>query len=76
MTTYHSYGAKTWSVIMLLSMIEIVRFKKARLVPLVILIGILSNSEEIGITYILPYWKNNIPSFHHAIELKKSFSEN
>ena len=70
MTTYHSYGAKLWSVIMLLSMIEIVNFKKSRLLPFMLLIGILSNIEEIGITHTLLHWKNNVPSLYHAIHMK------
>lgn len=66
MTTYHSYSAKVWSLIMLLAMLDTVFNKRSRLIILMLIAGFYCNVEEIAITHILPVWRNNIVSFGAA----------
>ena len=73
LTSYHPYSAKLWGISMFLFVVEIYIFKKSILFPLLIIFGLLNNLEEIGITYVMPYYKVGVSSIKAAIEYANEY---
>ncbi len=73
MTSYHTYSAKAWGIIIVASFIILFSFESGILLPLTILAGLICNGEEIFITTIMPYWKAGILNYRVAISLRDEF---
>lgn len=70
MTSYHTYSAKIWGAALFISFGILFAFGSGFLFPSMLVIGILSNFEEIAITAIMPYWRSEISNFNIALRLR------
>jgi CDP-diacylglycerol--glycerol-3-phosphate 3-phosphatidyltransferase len=69
---FHSIGAKIWSLFLFALLIQITfTCSSNMLFQLVFWIGIITRLEIIAITLILKNWTNDIPTFYHALQLRK-----
>ncbi|HOP40051.1 MAG TPA: CDP-alcohol phosphatidyltransferase family protein [Geobacteraceae bacterium] len=71
LTSYHTWGAKLSAVFMGCS--TVLLFAGGPAFPFHLSTGILvlTQVEEVIITFILPEWRSNVPSLAHALRLKK-----
>ncbi len=68
----HNYLSKLWGCFVLLSLCEIVLTGSSNLLfNLMVLTGVLSRVDSMFIYKILEKWERDIPSFYHAIQIKK-----
>lgn len=73
-TSYHSYIAKIWALAIFIAAMSLFAFDYARvLFWIVIVLGIISNIEDIIITFILPYWACDILTVGQAVKLRKDY---
>lgn len=69
---FHSIGAKIWSLFLFALLIQITFTCSSNIIfQLVFWIGIITRLEIIAITLILKNWTNDIPTFYHALQLRK-----
>ena len=73
MTSYHTYSAKAWGIIIVMSFIVLFAFGGGTLLPIAILASLICNGEEIFITAIMPYWKAGILNYKVALSLRDEF---
>lgn len=73
MTSYHTYSAKIWGVTIVISLSIVFTFSNGSLLPLMLLVGILSNIDEIVITAVMPYWRGEISDFNIALRLRHDY---
>lgn len=68
----HSIGAKLWTLVLFATLIEIIMTCKSTvLFDLFFWIGVITRFEIITIILILKEWTNDVPSFYHAIKLRR-----
>jgi CDP-diacylglycerol--glycerol-3-phosphate 3-phosphatidyltransferase len=72
MTSYHSYAAKAWGVMLALSAIALLGFDRG-LVPLAIALawGIFCELEGWGMSLLLPEWAHDVKHLHRALQLRR-----
>ncbi|MFH1407104.1 MAG: CDP-alcohol phosphatidyltransferase family protein [Candidatus Omnitrophota bacterium] len=70
LTSYHTYLAKAWSVMLFVSLSYLFAFSKDSLLLPMFIVGGISITEDIAITAILPYWKTEITGFAMALRLR------
>ncbi|MBD2042649.1 CDP-alcohol phosphatidyltransferase family protein [Microcoleus sp. FACHB-672] len=69
--SYHTYSAKIWGITLFIATIAWFGFDYAGITLwLAIIVGIIHSLEEIAMTLILPIWKHDVLSIHHAINLR------
>lgn len=71
-TCTHAFLSKLWGITLLVAFTSLIGFNHAG-VPffLAIIFGLISHIDRILITLILPKWTHDIPSFYHAILIRK-----
>ncbi len=68
----HTLGAKFWTLLLVMTLIEIsYKCDSSYLYGLTISLGILTRMEIILILILLKDWTNDVPTFYHAILLRK-----
>lgn len=68
----HSIGAKIWTLFLFASLVEIIGHCNSTLLfNLCFWIGLLTRLEIIGIVLALRKWTNDVPTFYHAVKLRK-----
>lgn len=75
MTSYHTYSAKVWGIMAVLSFIVLFGFNSGIIFPFMILAGFICNTEEILMTNILPYWKAGVLHYQMAKALRDEFNK-
>ncbi len=70
MTSYHTYSAKAWAIMLFASLALLFAFGSTLLLVPMFVVGIISNIEEILITHVMPYWKGDIASLRDARRLR------
>lgn len=73
MTSYHTYSAKIWGIMAVLSFLVVFGFNSGIIFPFMILAGFICNTEEILMTNIMPYWKAGILNYQMAKALRDEF---
>ena len=73
MTSYHTYSAKIWGIAIFISLGIVFAFSNGSLLLLMLLVGILSNIDEIVITAVMPYWRGEISNFNMALRLRNEY---
>ncbi|MFD1469111.1 CDP-alcohol phosphatidyltransferase family protein [Hymenobacter caeli] len=69
----HSWGAKLWVLISFATLIQIITTcKSGVLFNICFCIGVVSRIEIIVIILILKGWVNDVPTFYHALLLRKN----
>lgn len=70
--SYHMWSSKLWGVFLFLGFFSALVFgKEGLLVHLAIYIGLLADLEGLAISFVLPYWKNDVPTIAHALKIRK-----
>lgn len=70
-TSYHMWSSKLWGVFLFIGFIQILVVGKDGVwVELAIYTGILADIEGLVISLILKDWKNDVPTFLHALKLR------
>ncbi len=70
-TSYHMWSSKLWGIFLFIGFIQIlVMGKDGVWVELAIYMGILADIEGLVISLILKNWKNDVPTFIHALKLR------
>lgn len=71
----HSIAAKIWSLFLFATLVEVIwTCESSILFGISIWFGILSRLEIIAIILILKEWTNDVPSFYHAIKIRKGMA--
>lgn len=72
--SYHMWSSKLWGVFLFLGFFFVLVLGRTGIpVYLAIYIGLLADLEGLLISIILPYWKNDVPTIMHALEIRKGF---
>ncbi|WP_228411696.1 CDP-alcohol phosphatidyltransferase family protein [Chryseobacterium sp.] len=68
----HTIGAKIWTLILFATLIQIIlECESVLLFQFCFWIGLITRTEIIVIILILNKWTNDVPSFYHALKLRK-----
>jgi phosphatidylglycerophosphate synthase len=76
--SYHSYLAKSWGLVMAIAIIAVLSFDslsastRTACICVSLLFGIASNLEGLGMSIILPRWKNDVKTLPSAWRLRLS----
>jgi CDP-diacylglycerol--glycerol-3-phosphate 3-phosphatidyltransferase len=71
-SNYHTYSAKAWGIMILISLIFLFGFGHVGLtIWLAALAGVICSLEEIAITFTLSQWTYDVPSIFHALKMNK-----
>lgn len=69
----HSWGAKVWTLLLVATLIQIlIQCNSYYLFTIFFWVGIVSRLEIIYILFILKKWTTDVPTFYHAILLRKN----
>ena len=72
MSSYHSYAAKAWGVLLASSALTLICFNRgATLLTVALAWGIVCNLESLMITALLPRWTHDVKSIASALMLRK-----
>ncbi|MGZ3158702.1 MAG: CDP-alcohol phosphatidyltransferase family protein [Burkholderiaceae bacterium] len=72
--SYHMWSSKLWGVFLFLGFFFVLVFGKTGIpVYLAIYLGLVADIEGLIISIILPYWKNDVPTIMHALNIKKAY---
>jgi len=69
--SFHTYTAKVWGLLLLITTVSLFGFGYAKLLWLAIVLCWLNSLEEIVMTLILPEWKCDVLSIFHALNLRR-----
>lgn len=68
----HTIGAKLWTLVLFATLVQIIiQGESVILFNLCFWIGLATRIEIIGIIIALKKWTNDVPSFYHALQLRK-----
>nr|WP_199158090.1 CDP-alcohol phosphatidyltransferase family protein [Pedobacter sp. ASV2] len=71
-TCTHAIISKIWGITLLIAFTGLIGFNQAGFTfYLTLIVGLISHLDVILIILILPEWKHDIPSFYHAIQIRK-----
>lgn len=71
-TCTHAITSKIWGITLIIAFTNLIGFNQAGFTfYLTIVVGLISHLDVILIILILPGWKHDIPSFYHAIQIRK-----
>jgi len=73
LTSYHTYAAKTWGMMLFVSFVSLFAFANDFLLISMFVIAAVSISEDIVITGILPCWKSEVKHFLMAIRIRDKY---
>jgi phosphatidylglycerophosphate synthase len=74
LTSYHSYVAKLWAFSIAVAIISLFGFNRAGLFFWsAIVLGLVSNFEDIFITLVMPYWSCDILTPREALRLRREY---
>ncbi len=69
--SYHMWTSKLWGILLFAGFFEMLVFDSSGFaVDLAIYSGILADFEGLAISFLLKYWKNDVPTLFHAIRLR------
>lgn len=72
MTSYHSYAAKAWGVLLACSAVALVCFNSGSvLLTIALAWGIICLVESLAMTAVLPKWARDVKSIAHAVALRR-----
>ena len=70
--SYHSYMAKTWGLLLAVSVVGVLSFRGLQwLVGVALVFGIVVNAEGLVMSVMLPRWKHDVKTLGRAWELRK-----
>jgi len=73
MTSYHSYAAKAWGVMLALAAIALLAFDRGQVLLAVALAwGVLCELEGWAMSLLLPEWAHDVKHLVHALELRRA----
>ncbi|MBC7616088.1 MAG: CDP-alcohol phosphatidyltransferase family protein [Pedobacter sp.] len=68
----HSIGAKVWTLFLFATLVQLIfQCQSVLLFNLCFWIGLLTRLEIAAIIFTLKTWTNDVPTFYHAIQLRK-----
>jgi CDP-diacylglycerol--glycerol-3-phosphate 3-phosphatidyltransferase len=78
--SYHAYAAKAWGLLLFVSMMMLLLFSDDRLLPVALVMGLVSHTENFIITLRLPEWQHDVKSIFaitglNAVERKRLDAE-
>jgi phosphatidylglycerophosphate synthase len=70
--SYHSYLAKIWGLLIAVAVVGAFSFGAAvTIIRLAVIFGIIVNLEGMGMSLILPQWKNDVKTLGRALALRQ-----
>jgi len=74
-SSYHSYLAKTWGLVMAVAVIWTFASTRASiLIPVALLTGIASNLEGLAMSLILPVWRKDVKTLAAARQIRRELA--
>ncbi len=71
-TCTHAFLSKIWGITLLIGFTSLIGFNYAGIPFLIaIIFGLISHTDRILITLLLPRWTHDVPSFYHAYLIRK-----
>ena len=68
----HSIGAKIWTLLLFATLVEIIAHcESVILFSFCFWVGLITRIEIVSIVLILRKWTSDVPTFYHAIQLRK-----
>ena len=68
----HSIGAKFWTLLLFAVLVDLmINCESGLLFQLCFYVGIITRLEIIAIILTLKKWANDVPTFYHALQLRK-----
>ncbi|GAA3753043.1 hypothetical protein GCM10022270_09610 [Terriglobus aquaticus] len=72
-SSYHSYLAKTWGLVMAISLILVFAFSRGGLLlGIALVLGILCDVEGLAMSAILPQWQHDVKTIPRALALRRA----
>jgi len=72
LSCHHAYTAKTWAIMLFVGITTMFAFNYAGITFwLVLILGVISTTEDIIMTLIIPKWSRDVKSIPAAIKLRK-----
>jgi phosphatidylglycerophosphate synthase len=75
LTSYHTWGAKLVFVVMSVTIVAIFAGGPGWLLRFAVPLIVISQIDELAITILLPEWHANVPSFWHALQIKRKSTQ-
>lgn len=73
--SYHMWSSKLWGLFLFCGFFAALVFSEAGYpVALAIYWGLIADMEGLLISLVLPIWKNDVPTFLHAVRMRKALS--
>ncbi|MDP8266802.1 MAG: CDP-alcohol phosphatidyltransferase family protein [Candidatus Aceula meridiana] len=72
-TSYHTYNAKFWGLMLFVSIGFLFVFSNDFLLVPMFIIAAISLVEDIAITSVLPCWKSDVKNFVRALRIRKEY---
>lgn len=72
-SSYHSYLAKTWGLVMVIALILVFAFSRGGiLLGIALVLGILCDVEGLVMSAILPQWQHDVKTIPRALALRRA----
>lgn len=72
-TALHSYSAKAWGISLFLAALAVFcRYREATFIWAALVVGFISNAEDIAIKLVLPVWTHDVGSIWHAYRIREA----
>lgn len=73
--SYHMWSSKLWGIGLFVGFVSLLVFgNPGAAVTLAVYLGIVADLEGICISLILPQWQSDVPSFVHALRVRRNLS--
>lgn len=70
--SYHMWSSKVWGLLLFSAFLSVLAFREnCWLVDVTIYWGMLADLEGLGISWVLPRWQSDVPSFIHALRIRR-----
>ncbi len=71
--SYHIWSSKLWGISLFVGFFSLLVFgSEGAAVSFAIYLGIAADLEGIAISVILPRWRSDVPSFVHAVRIRRN----
>src|SRR5271170_1491772 len=72
-SSYHMWSSKLWGIGLFIGFFSLLVFgSQGVAVSLAIYLGIVADLEGAAISFILPRWRSDVPSFVHALRIRRN----
>ena len=70
--SYHAWSARVWGLALFVALIALFASGSGALLPVAAAFGLLSHTETLAITLVLPEWRHDVPTVFHAWRIRRA----